>query len=221
MAKREHKHHETEVAEMLLQINAIKLNARNPFRWSSGLLSPIYCDNRQILSYPDLRRLLVVRMADICRREYPGLELIAGVATGAIAIGVLLADALNLPFVYVRSSAKSHGLGLRIEGHFMEGQKTLVVEDLVSTARSSLAAVEAVRSVGLKVEGMLAIFSYGLEVAQNNLKEAGCRLHCLSDFDALLELFSQDQRIGEEEYNVLKDWQRDPIAWSDARKNKE
>ena len=203
-----------EVARSLLQINAIKLNTEQSFTWASGLKAPIYCDNRRILSYPDLRRKLASDLAQKATALFSGLELIAGVATGAIAMGVLVAEELNLPFVYVRSSPKEHGLGSRIEGHASKGMKTLVIEDLVSTAGSSLSAVRALRADGLDVLGMLAIFSYGLDVARRALHEARCPFYSLSNLDALLVSLKEQGGEITEHVPVLCDWQKDPIKWS-------
>ncbi len=205
-----------EVAGYLLQINAIKLNTENPFTWASGLRAPIYCDNRRILSFPDVRQDVARKMATLVQKHYPDAELIAGVATGAIAQGVLVAERLRLPFVYVRSGSKSHGMGARVEGHAEKGKKTVVIEDLVSTGKSSLAAVQALRETGLKVLGMTAVFTYNLPQAEHNFREERCALHTLSSYEALLEKVQEDKPFGKRALNTLYDWRKDPVKWSDA-----
>jgi len=205
-----------EVARFLLQINAIKLNTENPFTWASGLRAPIYCDNRRILSFPDIRRDVAKKMATLVQKHYPDAEVIAGVATGAIAQGVLVAERLGLPFVYVRSGSKSHGLGSRVEGHLEKGKKTVVIEDLVSTGKSSLAAVNALREAGLDVCGMAAIFTYDLPQAEQNLREDRCPLHTLSSYGALLDKVTEENLFGERELDTLQAWRKDPAAWSHA-----
>lgn len=205
-----------EVAGYLLQINAIKLNTENPFTWASGLRAPIYCDNRRILSFPDVRQNVARKMATLVQKHYPDAELLAGVATGAIAQGVLVAERLHLPFVYVRSGSKSHGLGARVEGHVEEGKKTVVIEDLVSTGKSSLAAVQALREAGLKVLGMAAVFTYNLPQAEHNLREERCALHTLSSYEALLAKVQEDKTFGERALNTLHAWRNDPVKWSDT-----
>ncbi len=204
------------VAEYLLRIEAIKLNPRNPFTWASGLKSPIYCDNRKALSYPEIRSYIKNELSEAAGRFFPETEVIAGVATAGIPQGALLADALGLPFVYVRSTGKSHGLENRIEGVLKTGQKVLVLEDLVSTGKSSLAAVEALRNEHAEVTGMLAIFTYGLEIADINFTNAGCRLVTLSDYDTLLPTAIEKGYIPEEFLETLHKWRKDPGAWSDG-----
>ncbi len=201
------------IASQLLQINAIKLSPANPFTWASGWKSPIYCDNRKTLSHPAVRALIRDEFALRIRELYPGVELIAGVATGAIAHGVLVAESLGLPFVYVRSAAKDHGLGNLIEGDFNPGDKTVIIEDLISTGGSSLAAFQALEQSGLKVLGMLAIFTYGFETAKENFKKAGCQLHTLSDYATLVELAIQAGYIRPEESHLLKSWREAPQTW--------
>ncbi len=201
------------VAEKLLQIKAIKLNPTNPFTWASGWKSPIYCDNRKTLSYPESRNLIKNEFANIIKEQYPDADAIAGVATGAIAIGALVADVLGLPFVYVRSSSKSHGLENLIEGVLEKGQKVVVIEDLVSTGGSSIKAVEAIRKHGSEVLGMLAIFTYGFDLAVNNFKSADCKLTTLSDYNALLELATQTGYIKPEELATLNSWRQNPDSW--------
>ncbi len=198
------------VASALLQINAIKLNTKNPFTWVSGIRSPIYCDNRQILSYPGIRRMVAAELVALINREYPDCEVVAGVATGAIAHGMLVADKMDKPFIYVRSSAKGHGLENRIEGKVTSGAAVVVVEDLVSTGKSSLEAVYALRAAGLHVLGMAAIFSYELPKAIESMKEARCSLLALSNFTALSLQAKNEKLITAEEAEVLSLWRQDP-----------
>ena len=174
-------------AELLLQINAIKLQPQNPFTWASGWKSPIYCDNRLTLSFPPIRNFLREHIANQIEELYGKPEMIAGVATGAIGIGVLVADYLNLPFCYIRPEAKSHGRQNKIEGYLEENQSVVVVEDLISTGKSSLLAVDALREAKANVKGMIAIFSYGFPVAKENFKKANVSLHTLSNYENLLE----------------------------------
>ncbi len=202
------------IAKQLLQIYAIKLNPASPFTWASGLRSPIYCDNRQTLSYPDIRASIKNAFVDTLAREFPNVELIAGVATGGIAIGAILADALNLPFIYVRTSAKQHGLGNQIEGFFTPGQKTVVIEDLISTGSSSLQVVDVLRGAGVDILGMVSIFSYGFQRSVDNFAKADCKLFSLSNYQDLLLAAIETGYIGQEQLSALKSWSRDPEAWS-------
>ncbi len=204
-----------EVAQYLLQINAIKLNVKNPFTWVSGLRSPIYCDNRRILSFPGVRKKVAHGLADLIRSTCPDVGLIAGVATGAIAHGALVADILELPFVYVRSAPKTHGLASQVEGHAEPGMKTVVVEDLISTGQSSASAVMALRDAGLAVCGMVAIFTYGLDKADENLGRISCPFQTLSNYKALLDMLLMENKISDAEYSTLKEWRSDPQGWSD------
>ncbi|TVR40303.1 MAG: orotate phosphoribosyltransferase [Bacteroidia bacterium] len=208
-------HPAREVAQYLLQINAIKLNVKNPFTWVSGLRAPIYCDNRRILSFPEIRKKVAKGLADLILATYPDVGLVAGVATGAIAHGALVADLLERPFVYVRSTPKAHGLASRVEGHAEPGVKTVVVEDLISTGQSSASAVMALRDAGLEVCGMVAIFTYGLDKADDNLRGISCPFHALSNYEALLDVLVMENKISDQEYNTLKAWSRDPQGWSD------
>ncbi len=201
------------VAEKLLQIKAIKLNPTNPFTWASGWKSPIYCDNRKTLSYPEVRNIIKKEFANIIREKYSDVDVIAGVATGAIAIGALVAGLLDLPFVYVRSASKGHGLENLIEGVLEKGQKVVVIEDLVSTGGSSIKAVEAIRKHGAEVLGMLAIFTYGFELSVNNFKSANCKLITLSDYNALLEIALQTNYIKQSELETLSEWRKNPDRW--------
>lgn len=203
------------ISEYLLQIKAVKLNAKDPFTWASGLRSPIYCDNRKTLSFPKIRTYIRQQFVDIINEEYPSVDLIAGVATGAIALGVLVAQELGLPFVYVRSSEKKHGLENKIEGHYESGKSVVVIEDLVSTGKSSLQAVDALKSAGLEVKGMLAIFSYKLQKATDNFKTSKCKLHTLADYDILIQQAIENNYISEKDLKPLINWRKDPQAWSD------
>jgi len=201
------------VAHYLLQSKAIILDPANPFTWSSGWKSPIYCDNRVTLSYPEIRNFIRNAFTDIIRTEFPESEVIAGVATGAIAQGVLVADSLKLPFIYVRPSAKDHGRQNLIEGHLKPGQKVVVVEDLVSTGGSSLKAVEALREAGAEVLGMVAIFTYGFPLAVTNFKKADLRLITLSDYPSLLSEALNTDYIAKDKLDLLEAWRTHPESW--------
>jgi len=201
------------IAEYLMQIKAIKLQPSNPFTWASGWKSPIYCDNRKTLSFPAVRSHIRDAFADVVKELYPRAEMIAGVATGAIAHGALVADKLGLPFIYVRSEAKSHGLGNQIEGYFEKGQKIVVIEDLISTGGSSLNAVRALREAGCEVLGMVAIFTYGFQKATDGFMEENCTLHTLSNYNALVESAVETGYIGQSEVETLKKWRVDPSSW--------
>lgn len=201
------------VAENLLQIKAIKLEPNHPFTWASGWKSPIYCDNRKTLSYPEVRTYIRDRFVELIRAKYPQAELIAGVATGAIAQGALVAQELELPFVYVRSAAKSHGLENLIEGEYKAGQKVVVVEDLISTGGSSLQAVQALRDAGCEVLGMVAIFTYGFQKAVDNFTNAGCVLDTLSNYDAMIDLAQKTGYVKAEEVAKLKEWRVSPESY--------
>tara|TARA_R110002126_G_scaffold124451_3_gene266488 strand:+ start:65610 stop:66251 length:642 start_codon:yes stop_codon:yes gene_type:complete len=201
-------------AELLLQIKAIKLNPTDPFQWASGWKSPIYCDNRVTLSYPPVRVFLKEEIAKIVELEYGKPDVIAGVATGAIAIGILVAQELGVPFVYVRPEPKKHGRKNQIEGHLESGQNVVVIEDLISTGNSSLNAVAALKEEGAVVKGMVAIFSYGFEVATNNFKEKNISLKTLSNYDNLLEQALDSSYIAEKELLTLQDWRANPSEWN-------
>ena len=201
------------VAEFLLQIKAIKLQPANPFTWASGWKSPIYCDNRKTLSYPTIRTFIRQAYADVILEKYGKPDLIAGVATGGIAQGALVAQELGIPFVYVRSSAKEHGLGNQIEGDFQAGQKVVVIEDLISTGGSSLLAVEALRKGGCEVKGLVAIFSYGFDVALQNFKKAKCSYETLTNYDFLMQEAVRHEYINESDIESLKSWKLDPANW--------
>lgn len=200
-------------AEYLLQIKAIKLQPSNPFTWASGWKSPIYCDNRKTLSFPEVRSFIRDSFADLISELYPGAEMIAGVATGAIAHGALAADKLGLPFIYVRSGAKEHGLGNQIEGYYEKGQKVVVIEDLISTGGSSLSAVKALREAGCEVLGMVAIFTYEFKKASDGFASEHCNLNTLSNYTALIETAVKTGYIGEAEVETLKKWRVDPSVW--------
>ncbi len=201
------------VAEKLLKIKAIKVQPQNPFTWASGWKSPIYCDNRKTLSYPEIRTFIKNEFARLIREKYGDVDVVAGVATGAIAQGAMVAEELGLPFVYVRSSPKDHGLENLIEGDLKPGQKVVVIEDLISTGGSSLKAVEALRKDGCEVIGMLAIFTYGFPVASEKFSEADVELTTLSNYGAVLEHLLKTEFIGEEEMETLKEWRKDPANW--------
>ncbi len=204
----------TKVSESLLQIKAIKLNVKDPFTWASGMRSPIYCDNRKTLSFPKIRTFLRQQFVEIISEKFGNIDLVAGVATGAIAHGVLVAQELGLPFVYVRSSEKKHGLENKIEGHFEPGQSVIVIEDLVSTGKSSLNAVEALRNSGCDVKGMVAIFSYNLQQAIDNFNQSKCTLYTLSDYDELIKQAIESNYISEKDLKLLIDWRKDPENWA-------
>ena len=201
-------------AELLLQINAIKLSPDQPFTWASGWKSPIYCDNRIVLSHPVVRNYVREQMVNHIEAYYGRPDCIAGVATGAIGIGALVADRMNLPFVYVRPEPKKHGRQNKIEGHVESGSQVIVVEDLISTGKSSLKAVNTLREAEVKVKGMVAIFSYEFEAAQKNFEEAAVELHTLSNYPELLNQAVQTTYISVRELNTLKAWNENPSEWN-------
>lgn len=200
-------------AELLLQINAIKLNPENPFTWASGWKSPIYCDNRMLLSYPTIRNYVREAMAKQVESLYGKPDIIAGVATGAIGIGTLVADFLGLPFIYVRPEPKSHGRQNQIEGHLEANRTVVVIEDLISTGKSSLNAVDALEAEGANVKGMLAIFTYGFQVSEQNFDEKEVALHTLSDYEHLMEQALDTCYINEGQMNTLLEWRKKPAEW--------
>ena len=204
---------EKKVAESLLKIKAIKLQPSEPFTWASGWKSPIYCDNRKTLSFPEIRTLVRDEFVKTVKAKYPQAEVIAGVATGAIAQGALVAQELGLPFIYVRSSPKDHGLGNLIEGDLKPGQKVVVIEDLISTGGSSLKAAEAVRAAGAEVLGMVAIFTYGFPVSENAFKEHKVELTTLSNYNAMIETAVATGYVKEEQVETLKEWRKSPDTW--------
>ncbi|MCK5068306.1 MAG: orotate phosphoribosyltransferase [Bacteroidales bacterium] len=201
------------VAGLLLQSKAIILEPAKPFTWASGWQSPIYCDNRVTLSYPEIRNYIREAFTRVINDAFPAPDLVAGVATGAIAQGALVADAMNLPFVYVRPSAKGHGRQNLIEGRLQRGQKVVVVEDLISTGGSSLKAVEALRQAGAEVTGMVAIFSYGFQLAEDNFRDAKVVLHTLTDYHTLIEAALESGDIQPEQVALLQQWRKNPAQW--------
>lgn len=200
-------------AEYLLQIKAIKLQPANPFTWASGWKSPIYCDNRMTLSFPGIRDFIRDSFAAKAKELYPDAEVIAGVATGAIAHGALVADQLGLPFIYVRSGAKDHGLGNQIEGYYKPGQKVVVIEDLISTGGSSLSAVRALREAGCTVQGMIAIFTYGFRKAEEAFRNEGCILDTLSNYSVLVDMAAGSGYISPDDRETLNEWRINPSEW--------
>lgn len=208
------KHLDRLLAENLLKISAIKLQPEHPFTWASGWNSPIYTDNRKTLSYPSVRTFIKVEMCRLIMENFGTPDAIAGVATGAIAMGAMVADDLGLPYVYVRSTPKDHGLENLIEGNLKPGQKVVVIEDLISTGGSSLKAVEAIRAAGCEVVGMAAIFTYGFPIAINRFKEAGVNLVTLSNYNAMLESALETKYIRAEDLDTLKEWRKDPANWT-------
>lgn len=200
-------------AELLLKVEAIKLQPSKPFTWASGWKSPIYCDNRIILSFPEIRNFVCNEMANHITTLYGKPDAIAGVATGAIGIGMLVANALNLPFIYVRPEAKSHGRQNQIEGQISKNQKVVVIEDLISTGKSSLNAVNALKDAKVEVLGMVAIFTYGFEVAKQNFKSNNITLHTLSNYEALVAKAQETNYINEKEAQLLSQWNANPSVW--------
>src|SRR5690554_1819525 len=201
-------------AALLLQINAIKLQPQNPFTWASGWKSPIYCDNRITLSYPEIRRYIQNQFATNIIEKFGKPDVIAGVATGAIGIGILVAEALGLPFVYVRPEPKKHGRKNQIEGHLEPNQKVIVIEDLISTGKSSLRAVEALRENQAEIIGMAAIFSYGFQIADDNFKQSGTTLYTLSNYETLIQQAVKQNYVQPEDEETLKIWRTNPAEWN-------
>lgn len=204
---------QTQFAAKLLEVKAIKLQPQDPFTWASGWKSPFYCDNRKTLSFPALRSYVKTELTRLIMEEFPEAEAVAGVATGAIAQGALVAEELSMPFAYVRSKPKDHGLENLIEGELRPGSKVIVVEDLISTGGSSLKAVEALRKAGMEVVGMVASYTYGFPVAEQAFSEAGVRLITLTNYEAVLEVAKQIGYITEEQIPTLNEWRRDPANW--------
>lgn len=204
---------EKAIAEKLLQINAIKLNVQTPFTWASGWKSPIYCDNRKVLSFPYIRELIKSELCNVIFSSFPEAGLLAGVATAGIPWGAMAADQLKLPYIYVRPKPKEHGLGNQIEGFYEKGQKVVVIEDLVSTGKSSLQAVEALEQAGLEIEGMVSIFTYGFDVATEAFKQAGVRYIPLTSYDHLITLALEKGLIPAEQQEILLNWRKDPANW--------
>ena len=201
------------LAKKLLGVSAVKLQPKNPFTWASGWKSPIYTDNRKTLSFPEVRSFVKVELTRLIKEKFAEFDVIAGVATGAIAQGALIADELDMPYVYIRSAAKDHGMGNLIEGEIKPGQKVVVVEDLISTGGSSLKAVEAVRQAGCEVVGMVAIFTYGFPLAQEQFAAANVELTTLSNYEAVLKLALETGYISEEMLPTLQEWRKDPGNW--------
>jgi len=205
---------EQTLANKLLKIKAVKLQPANPFTWASGWKSPIYCDNRKTLSYPSLRNFIKLELAHTIISSFENVTAIAGIATGAIAQGAMVAEELNLPFVYIRSTPKDHGLENLIEGDLKPGSKVVIIEDLISTGGSSLKAVEAVRNAGCDVIGMAAVFTYGLSISEDRFKEAKVKLITLCNYDAILDEALKTDYIDESEIRILQEWRKDPANWN-------
>ena len=204
------------IAEKLLQAEAIKLSPEKPFTWASGWKSPIYCDNRRVLSYPFLRDFIKSEMCNVIFEQYPEADLIAGVATAGIAWGAMAADQLKLPFIYVRPKPKEHGLGNQVEGFFKEGQKVVVVEDLISTGKSSLQVVDVLRNSGVEIAGMVSIFNYGFTASEEAFKKAGVSLESLTTYTSLIELAIEKNIVSAETEDLLKSWRLNPAEWLKA-----
>lgn len=207
---------EQKVAESLLQIKAIKLQPNNPFTWASGWKSPIYCDNRITLSHPAIRTYIRQNLSALIQDEFGSVSVIAGVATAGIPQGVLVAQELGLPFIYVRAKAKEHGTGNLIEGEFSPGQRVVVVEDLISTGKSSLQAVQALREAGCEVAGLVGIFDYGFDAANENFKNAKCRFSTLSNYNALIEYAAEHSFVSADDIKLLRKWRENPQAWGNT-----
>ncbi len=201
-------------AEKLLQIKALQVNLQNPYTWASGWRSPVYCDNRKVLSYPYVRDFVKSELANMVLEHYPDAEVIAGVATAGIAHGVMAADLLKLPFIYVRSKPKEHGMGNQIEGVLESGQKVVVVEDLISTGKSSLQVVDALREAGAEVMGMIGLFTYGFPVADKAFEDAEVSLHTISNYTALMEVAEEKKLVLPEQKELLAKWRVDPGNWN-------
>ena len=203
----------TEFAAQLLEVKAVKVQPTEPFTWASGWKSPFYCDNRKTLSYPKLRTFVKNNLVELIKTSFSDADAVAGVATGAIAQGALVADALGLPFCYVRSKAKDHGMGNLIEGTLPEGSKVVVVEDLISTGGSSLKAVEALRAAGFEVVGMVAAYTYGFPIAEQAFQKAGVRLLTLTNYEALVSVAIESGYITANQQPTLNEWRKDPANW--------
>ena len=201
------------IAEKLLQVSAVKLNPEQPYTWASGWKSPIYCDNRSVLSHPYVRDFIKSELCNVIFEKFQNAEVLAGVATAGIPWGAMAADQLKLPFIYVRPKPKEHGLGNQIEGQYQPGQKVLVIEDLISTGKSSLQAVDALLDKGLEVIGMVSIFTYGFTIANDNFENRGLKVHSLTDYPSLLTLALQKGLIQEDQLPMLDQWRQDPANW--------
>ena len=204
---------EKAVAEKLLEVQAVKLSPEKPFTWASGWKSPIYCDNRKILSFPYIRDFIKSEMCSVLFEQFPEAEMLAGVATAGIAWGAMAADQLKLPYIYVRPKPKEHGLGNQIEGYYTAGQKVLVIEDLISTGKSSLQVVEVLKQSGLQVIGMVSIFTYGFAAAEKAFKEAGVSYQSLTDYPTLINLAVEKGVVSADTEQVLLQWRNDPANW--------
>jgi orotate phosphoribosyltransferase len=205
---------EKAVAEKLLQINAIKLNTQQPFTWASGWKSPIYCDNRRVLSFPYIREFIKSEMCNVIFDQFPNAQLLAGVATAGIAWGAMAADQLKLPYIYVRPKPKEHGLGNQVEGYYEKGQETVVIEDLVSTGKSSLDVVNVLKNAGLNVIGMVSIFTYGFPVAAEAFAAAGLEYRSLTNYTSLISLAVEKGLVSADQQDILLKWREDPAKWS-------
>jgi orotate phosphoribosyltransferase len=205
---------EKAVAEKLLQINAIKLNTQQPFTWASGWKSPIYCDNRRVLSFPYIREFIKSEMCNVIFDQFPNAQLLAGVATAGIAWGAMAADQLKLPYIYVRPKPKEHGLGNQVEGYYEKGQETVVIEDLVSTGKSSLDVVKVLKNAGLNVIGMVSIFTYGFPVAAESFAAAGLEFRSLTNYTSLIALAVEKGMVSPGQQDILLKWREDPAKWS-------
>jgi orotate phosphoribosyltransferase len=203
-----------QIAKFLLQINAIILQPSNPFTWASGWNSPIYCDNRKSLSFPQIRTHIRMKICEIIKEKYPHANVIAGVATGGIAIGCLVAEELGLPFIYIRAKSKDHGKKNLIEGYYDQGQSVVVIEDLISSGKSSLAAVEALRKEELNVRGLISIFTYSFDTADTNFKNANCEKTSLCDYNTLLNEALKSNYIEQKDLNILQKWRKEPSKWN-------
>ncbi len=207
------KSNEKAVAEKLIQVEAVKLRPDEPFTWASGWKSPIYCDNRKVLGYPYIREFIKSELCNVIFSEFPDADLLAGVATAGIAWGAMAADQLKLPYIYVRPKPKDHGLGNQIEGHFEPGKKVLVIEDLISTGKSSLQVVDVLRQAGMHIEGMVSIFTYGFSVADQAFTDAGVKYVSLTNYAALIDIAIEKGIVTEEQQELLLQWRHDPAGW--------
>lgn len=205
---------EKAVAEKLLQVNAVKLSPAEPFTWASGWKSPIYCDNRKVLSFPFVRDFVKSEMCNVLFEQFADAELLAGVATAGIPWGAMAADQLKLPYIYVRPKPKEHGLGNQIEGAYEKGQKVVVIEDLISTGKSSLQVVDVLRNAGVDVVGMVSIFNYGFPVAAEAFEKAGVPFRSLTNYETLVQLALEKKMIAGDQENILLEWRKDPAAWT-------
>jgi len=204
---------EKAIAEKLLQVEAVRLNLKEPFTWASGWKSPIYCDNRRILSFPFIRDYIKSELCNVVFEKFPDAELLAGVATAGIAWGAMIADQLKLPYIYVRPKPKEHGLGNQVEGYFESGQKAVVIEDLVSTGKSSLQVVDVLKNAGVEVVGMVSIFTYDFPVAAEAFKTAGLKYEPLTSYPVLIQLAIEKGIVSSNEQEILLKWRNDPANW--------